>query len=323
MSEIYLSKLPRKPLLTADQEVELATAIREGTIAAWETVFQDSEARKRHGVRAGKGSVRAAATDKLGTDKDREELISEMKTCPPAKPHWERVVRARDRMVQSNLGLVLPVASKWTKHVEINDGVQEGCIGLMRAAYRFDPASGNRFSTYATWWIRQSLGRVYETRGKTIRVPEEVTTAKSRIYGRQRQMSAAAGAEVSSHDAARALGMSDEHIERVLAAPLAAHSLNMPAREAGEVLSELQDLIQADVADPAEGIEATRLELLATGNLKRLGPIMRDMLVRRYGHSEQRMHEIAASYGTTRERVRSILEQAGIQMALMNKRGAA
>ena len=156
---------------------------------------------------------------------------------------------ARQRLIESNMRLVINIAKTYTnRSIAFEDLVQEGAIGLMQAAERFDPDKGFRFSTYATHWIRQAIGRAIDSKSKAIRLPTHVSQSLRKVEREKQRMMREVGSEPNSHDLAEALGMSEDKLKGLLQASHELLSLDVKIGDQGG--TTLGGLIQDKSAGP-------------------------------------------------------------------------
>ena len=236
--------------------------------------------------------------------------------------------RARALLIERNLRLVVSVAKKYRGYgLPFEDLIQEGNLGLIKAAEKFDPELGNRFSTYAIWWIRQAIGRAIEDKGRTIRLPVH-TAEKVRKAARTRnELSATLGREPAEEEVAERLGWTAREVGAVTGMPLDVLSLDRPVRaedgsaELGEFLEDEQ---ASEVAEEMiQQMENTRLK----ESIGEMSARERHVLVRRYGldgRAPATLAELGDELGVTRERVRQLQRKAerGLRGRLvMSERG--
>jgi RNA polymerase primary sigma factor len=221
--------------------------------------------------------------------------------------------QAKERMINSNLRLVVHIAKRYRgRGVSFGDLIQEGVLGLNRAAEKFDWRKGFKFSTYATWWIRQACQRAISNQSRTIRVPAHVHERRAKLARLSREFEAEHGREPSQEELATMSGYEEQHVEEALGAVEASVSLNQSVGEDGG--GELGDLFaDRDALDPAEEAgEALRRQSVRTA-LRTLPEQERRVLELRFGFDgeQQTIDAIASEVGVSRERVRQ-LERQGL-----------
>jgi RNA polymerase primary sigma factor len=221
--------------------------------------------------------------------------------------------QAKERMINSNLRLVVHIAKRYRgRGVSFGDLIQEGVLGLNRAAEKFDWRKGFKFSTYATWWIRQACQRAISNQSRTIRVPAHVHERRAKLARLSREFEAEHGREPSQEELATMSGYEEQHVEEALGAVEASVSLNQSVGEDGG--AELGDLFaDRDALDPAEEAgEAVRRQSVRTA-LRTLPEQERRVLELRFGFEgeQQTIDAIASEVGVSRERVRQ-LERQGL-----------
>ncbi len=272
----YLREIGRIRLLTAVEEVELARAIEAGLFA--------EEALDRV----------PGADERLLGDLDRLVVLGRI---------------AKRRLIEANLRLVVSVAKRYVgRGLTLLDLVQEGNLGLIRAVEKFDYARGYKFSTYATWWIRQAMSRALADQARTIRVPVHVVELINRVLRVQRSLLQERGVEPTAAEVGEVLQLPPERVREVLKLAQEPISLHTPVGEEDDVA--LGDLIEdADAASPAESAAFLLLREHLEAVLATLGERERQVVQLRYGLDDGRprtLEEIGHLFGVTRERIRQI-----------------
>ncbi|MFI6283230.1 sigma-70 family RNA polymerase sigma factor [Streptomyces sp. NPDC051018] len=273
----YLREIGRIPLLTAVEEVELARRVEAGLFAEEKL-----------------GSTPDINNSQLAVDLDRLVVLGRM---------------AKRRLIEANLRLVVSVAKRYVgRGLTMLDLVQEGNLGLIRAVEKFDYARGYKFSTYATWWIRQAMSRALADQARTIRVPVHVVELINRVVRVQRRMLQERGYEPTADDVAAQLDLPPERVSEVLRLAQEPVSLHAPVGEEDDVA--LGDLIEdGDAASPVESAAFLLLREHLEAVLSTLGERERKVVQLRYGLVDGRprtLEEIGRIFGVTRERIRQI-----------------
>ncbi|WP_433889208.1 RNA polymerase sigma factor [Streptomyces sp. CA-111067] len=272
----YLREIGRIPLLSAEDEVELARRVEAGLFAEEKLVnFPDLDSQ-------------------LAVDLDRIVVLGRM---------------AKRRLIEANLRLVVSVAKRYVgRGLTMLDLVQEGNLGLIRAVEKFDYARGYKFSTYATWWIRQAMSRALADQARTIRVPVHVVELINRVVRVQRRLLQERGYEPSAEDVGRQLDLPEARISEVLRLAQEPVSLHAPVGEEDDVA--LGDLIEdGDATSPVESAAFLLLRQHLDAVLGTLGERERKVVQLRYGLADGRprtLEEIGGIFGVTRERIRQI-----------------
>ncbi|AOR34502.1 RNA polymerase subunit sigma-70 [Streptomyces fodineus] len=272
----YLREIGRIPLLTAAEEVELARRVEAGLFAEE------------------KLSNTPDLDNELTLDLDRLVVMGRM---------------AKRRLIEANLRLVVSVAKRYIgRGLTMLDLVQEGNLGLIRAVEKFDYARGYKFSTYATWWIRQAMSRALADQARTIRVPVHVVELINRVVRVQRRMLQERGYEPTPEEVAAHLDLPPERVSEVLRLAQEPVSLHAPVGEEDDVA--LGDLIEdGDAASPVESAAFLLLRQHLEAVLSTLGERERKVVQLRYGLIDGRprtLEEIGRLFGVTRERIRQI-----------------
>ncbi len=276
---LYLKEVSRVPLLTAVEEVELAQRIERGRMA-------------REELAKGKVSLRRRS--------ELRRLIED---------GWA----AREHLITANSRLVISVAKKYMgRGVPFLDLIQEGNIGLIRATKKFDYRRGHKFSTYATWWIRQAVTRAIADQGRTIRVPVHMGDQINKLLRVQHQLTQRLGREPSVEELADALEVPPKKVENMIQVARRPLSLETPTDD--EEDSVLGDFIEDDEAPPPD--ETATYNLLRehlSEVMNGLPPREVRILQLRYGLLDGQaytLEEVGRKMGVTRERVRQIEAQA-------------
>ncbi|HEX6468517.1 MAG TPA: sigma-70 family RNA polymerase sigma factor [Streptosporangiaceae bacterium] len=276
----YLDAIGRTPLLDAEQEVELSKAIEAGLYA--QQLLDD---------------------DQVPPGVARDELTELV----------DQGLRAKQRFVEANLRLVVSIARKYpTDALPFIDLIQEGNLGLMRAVEKFDYRRGYKFSTYATWWIRQAIGRGLSHTARAIRLPVHVEEELSRLRRTERTLSRDLGREPTSDELATAMGVAPEHVADLLRWRRDPASLDASVDEAGE--TAMGDLLEdTETVDPEA--EVLALDDLAGLDrlLDQLPPREADIVRARFGLDDGEplsYAQIGARYGLSHNRVRQITDRS-------------
>jgi RNA polymerase primary sigma factor len=273
----YLKLIGKVKLLNAGQEVELAKRIEAG-------LFAEEKLAEGSGV--------------LGTDRsaDLEEVAEDGR-------------RAKNHLVEANLRLVVSLARRYTgRGMLFLDLIQEGNLGLIRGVEKFDYTRGYKFSTYATWWIRQAITRAMADQSRTIRLPVHISEAISTLARMRRQLLQDLGREPTPGELAAELDMTPARVMEMQKYGREPISLNTPLGEDGD--SEFGDLIEdSEAIQPGEAVGFTLLQEQLHSVLGTLSEREAGVMSMRYGLADGRpktLEEIGTVYGVTRERIRQI-----------------
>ena len=272
----YLKQIGRVALLNAELEVELATRVEAGLFA-------------------------------------EEKLKNEKKIDKKLKRELEWIVedgkRAKNHLLEANLRLVVSLAKRYTgRGMLFLDLIQEGNLGLIRAVEKFDYTKGYKFSTYATWWIRQAITRAMADQARTIRIPVHMVEVINKLARVQRQMLQDLGREPTPEELAKELDMTPEKVVEVQKYGREPISLHTPLGEEGD--SEFGDLIEdSEAVKPEESVTFTILQEQLMQVLGGLTNREADVIKARYGLTDgqpKTLDEIGKVHGVTRERIRQI-----------------
>ncbi|MFD2028956.1 RNA polymerase sigma factor [Promicromonospora aerolata] len=277
----YLKQIGKVALLNAEQEVELAKRIEAGLFA----------------------EERLATTEFDRTDKDQRRFERDLKWIA----HDGK--RAKNHLLEANLRLVVSLAKRYTgRGMLFLDLIQEGNLGLIRAVEKFDYTKGYKFSTYATWWIRQAITRAMADQARTIRIPVHMVEVINKLARVQRQMLQDLGREPTPEELAKELDMTPEKVVEVQKYGREPISLSTPLGEDGD--SEFGDLIEdSEAVVPADAVSFTLLQEQLHQVLDTLSEREAGVVSMRFGLQDgqpKTLDEIGKVYGVTRERIRQI-----------------
>ena len=284
---MYLQEIGRVPLLTPQQEVELAMQIEAGRRAAGKL---DGDGQK--------------------LEKDARAILESTS---------RKGERAAEHLVEANLRLVVSIAKKYVgRGMPLLDMFQEGNLGLMRAAEKFDHRRGFRFSTYATWWIRQAVTRALADQGRTIRVPVHMVETINKLIQAQRSLMQDLGREPTIPEIAADLEVDPQRVTELRRIAQDPVSLESPLGTEDE--STLGDFVEDREADvPVEVSSFKLLQEYIAHALEELNARERQVLVMRFGLDDGKvrtLEEVGAHFGVTRERVRQLETKALAKLRL-------
>jgi len=291
----YLKEIGRVPLLNARQEVDLAKKVEAG--------------------------VAATALLEAAADEDRVLEPTELKRLRRIEAIG---TGARKHMISANLRLVVSIARKHANRgLPLLDLIQEGSLGLIRAVEKFDYTKGFKFSTYATWWIRQAVSRAIADHGRTIRIPVHMVETINKVARIQRALVQELGHEPSDEEIGEAAEMTPERVREILGLSQATASLDSPIGEDGD--ARLGDFLEDHdaIAPPeAAGVNAMREQM--TAMLNTLPERERRVMELRFGLSDGRartLEEVGREFGVTRERIRQIESKTLIKLRHPSRSG--
>lgn len=276
---LYLQEIGETDLLTMQEEVWLAKRMERGKVAEFRLQIVDL------------------------TRAEREELLADQLDGD----------RARAHLIQANLRLVVSVAKKYVgRGLSFLDLIQEGNIGLMKATDKFDYTRGYKFSTYATWWIRQAITRAISDQSRTIRLPVHVGETINRVKKTGHRLQQILEREPSQEEIARAMDVSDEKVRQVLDVSRHPVSLEAPVGQDGDAF--LGDFIEDEtMPQPIELASQQLLKSQISDALNKLTERERKIIVLRFGLEDGRfrtLEEVGREFGITRERIRQIEAKA-------------
>jgi RNA polymerase primary sigma factor len=281
----YLKQISKVPLLNAVQEVELAKRIEAG-------LFADQK--------LAEGSRNLSAEARI----DLEQVASDGR-------------RAKNHLLEANLRLVVSLAKRYTgRGMLFLDLIQEGNLGLIRGVEKFDYIRGYKFSTYATWWIRQALSRAMAVQSRSIRLPVHIVEVISKLAGAQRQMLQGLGREPTPEELAAELDMTPEKVIEAMKYGREPISLHTPLGEDGNI--EFGDLIEdSEAIQPGEAVSFTLLQEQLHSVLGTLSEREAGVVCMRFGLTggqPKTLDEIGKVYGVSRERIRQIESKTMVKL---------
>ena len=281
---MYLKEIGKVPLLSADEEIALATRMN---------AKNDAEARIK-------------AAEESGETIPEEEMASLKKTIKDGE-------KAKQKLAEANLRLVVSIAKRYVgRGMLFLDLIQEGNLGLIKAVEKFDYTKGYKFSTYATWWIRQAITRAIADQARTIRIPVHMVETINKVIRVSRQLLQSLGHDPSPEEISAEMGMPVDTVREILKIAQEPVSLETPIGE--EEDSHLGDFIPDEGAsEPSEAASFTLLQEQLVDVLSTLTPREEKVLKLRFGIEDGRprtLEEVGKEFNVTRERIRQIEAKA-------------
>ena len=289
---MYLKEIGKVPLLSADEEIELAQKMEAGSVAVEKIPLLQE---------------RLAET---GEEQEKEEIQAEIKAL---QLDVDRGSDAKKRLAEANLRLVVSIAKRYVgRGMLFLDLIQEGNLGLIKAVEKFDYRKGYKFSTYATWWIRQAITRAIADQARTIRIPVHMVETINKLIRVSRQLLQELGREPTPEEIAEEMKMPVERVREILKISQEPVSLETPIGE--EEDSHLGDFIKDDnVPVPADAATFTLLKEQLEEVLGTLTEREQKVLTLRFGLEDGRartLEEVGKEFNVTRERIRQIEAKA-------------
>ena len=288
---MYLKEIGKVPLLSADEEIELAQNMEDGAVATEK-------------INVLKGRLDGAS------EEEKAEIKEEIKTL---QRDVDKGADAKKRLAEANLRLVVSIAKRYVgRGMLFLDLIQEGNLGLIKAVEKFDYKNGYKFSTYATWWIRQAITRAIADQARTIRIPVHMVETINKLIRVSRQLLQELGREPSPEEIAKEMNMPVERVREILKISQEPVSLETPIGE--EEDSHLGDFIKDDnVPVPADAAAFTLLKEQLEEVLGTLTEREQKVLTLRFGLEDGRartLEEVGKEFNVTRERIRQIEAKA-------------
>lgn len=296
---VYLREIGRIPLLTQEEEQELAHQVVENAEPLREAENELTE-----------------TEDKIKTATDPAEKAKLRKHATSLRFKIKKLKKPKDKMAEANMRLVVSIAKRYTgRGLDFQDLIQEGNTGLLRAVEKFDPDRGFKFSTYATWWIRQAITRAIADQARTIRIPVHMVETINKMMRTQRKLTQQLNREPTVEELAKAMDETPEKIKYVFKIKQDIQSLDATISSSDDDdSSELGNFVEDDTAVRPE--DATDEELLHEQVAKMVDGLSdreKKIIKLRFGLDGERPHtleEVGAEFAVTRERIRQIEAKA-------------
>ncbi len=292
---LYLREIGKIPLLTSEEELELAQQVVANRDELADMLSQ------------------IAAIDELEADKQTKQTAAERQKL---QLKATKLSRAKDKMAEANMRLVVSIAKRYSgRGLDFLDLIQEGNTGLLRAVEKFDPDKGFKFSTYATWWIRQAITRAIADQARTIRIPVHMVETINKLLRTQRRMTQELNREPTIEELAKELEMEPEKVEYVIKIKQDITSLDAGVGRDGEDEdSVLADFIEdEDTITPEESATNQLLKEQVQSVLSTLSDREQKIIKMRFGLENGKSHtleEVGQEFAVTRERIRQIEAKA-------------
>lgn len=285
---LYLKEIGKVSLLGSEAEAELAQTVYDGIQAQ-------------------------AMLDELQKDKAAQNDPAVSEYLETLRKKVEKGQRAKDRLVEANLRLVVSIAKRHSgKGLSFLDLIQEGNLGLLKAAEKFDYRKGYKFSTYATWWIRQSITRAIADQARTIRIPVHMVETIHKVSRASRKLLQEYGREPTSEEIAKEVDMPVDKVREIMKIAMDPVPLETPVGEEDD--SQLYDFIEdEDSPSPSDSVSQSMLREQLVSVLHTLTPREEQVLMLRFGLKDGQQHtleEVGAAFQITRERIRQIEAKA-------------
>jgi RNA polymerase primary sigma factor len=318
---MYLKEIGKVPLLTASQEVDLARRIEAGELAtelqAQVELDEKVDAKRLRTVIEEVVAIRSHQLEKFGKvegiGRDRTPKSWKPKAVEDLEDFLRRVERdgqlAKKKLIEANLRLVVSIAKRYVgRGMLFLDLIQEGNLGLIRAVEKFDHSKGFKFSTYATWWIRQAITRAIADQARTIRIPVHMVETINKLVRIQRQLLQDLGREPSPEEIGRQMGIPAEKVREILKVSQEPVSLHTPIGE--EEDSQLGDFIEdSEAVVPVDAASFILLQEQLESVLHTLSEREKKVIQLRFGLIDghpRTLEEVGREFGVTRERIRQI-----------------